>query len=359
MKKRALPNLVAAALLAVGAALTTAPLWAAGKVTQVRMSIDEDPITIRLARSLGYLEQEGIDIVPVDLEKIAGEDYLMQEPLTKGQIDASYHWFNHAIFGARHGFPIKAVMVFNDAPGMTVMVANRVKGEVRGVADFKGRRIAEGAGYGTKSVITNYLAVKAGLPARSYTPVMLGKEGRQEAVIQGLKDGTVDVMTFQEPVTSALIGTKMVSVLYDLNSKESTAKVLGAAFPAQTLLMSPKYIAAHPDTVQHLVNALVRAMRYINSHSAEEIAAKLPPDYFAGKDRASEVQLIRDTLPTFAKGDYSFSPAAVKLVTQINVTSDFDKSVEGQWRATGDKSKVHPEALYDNRFVQKAMRDIK
>jgi hypothetical protein len=53
-------------------------------------------------------------------------DYLMQEPLTKGRIDASYHWFNHAIFGARHGFPVKAVMLFNDAPGMKVMVANRV-----------------------------------------------------------------------------------------------------------------------------------------------------------------------------------------------------------------------------------------
>src|SRR5207237_2130677 len=123
------------------------------------------------------------------------------------------------------------VMVFNDAPGMTVMVADRVKGEVRGVADFKGRRVAEGAGYGTKSVITNYLAMKAGLPAHSYTPVMLGKEGRQEAAIQGLKEGTVDVMTFQEPVTSALIGTRMVSVLYDLGSATSLARVLcGASY---------------------------------------------------------------------------------------------------------------------------------
>jgi NitT/TauT family transport system substrate-binding protein len=349
MKGAIVASLIAAAALTAGAA---------DKVTRVRMSIDEDPITLRLANSLGYLKQEGIEIVPVDLAKLAGEDYLMQQPLMKGRIDASYHWFNHAIFGARHGFPIKAVMVFNDAPGMTVMVANRVKGEVRGVADFKGRKIAEGAGYGTKSVITNYLAVKAGLPARSYTPVMLGKEGRQEAVIRGLKDGTVDVMTFQEPVTSALIDTKMVTVLYDLNSKESTAKVLGAAFPAQTLLMSPRYVEAHPDTVQHLVNALVRTMRFINSHSAEEIAARLPPDYFAGKDRAAEVKLIRDTLPTFAKGDYSFSPGEVKLVTEINMGSEFDQSVEGQWRATGDKSKVRAADLYTNRFVNKAMKDI-
>jgi NitT/TauT family transport system substrate-binding protein len=352
MKKPVMACLLVAALFASGAAF-------AGKATPVRMSIDEDPITIRLAASLGYLKQEGIEIVPVDLEKIAGEDYLMQEPLMKGRIDASYHWFNHAIFGARHGFPIRAVMVFNDAPGMTVMVANRVKGEVRGVGDFRGRKVAEGAGYGTKSVITNYLAAKAGLPPHSYAPVMLGKEGRQEAVIQGLKDGTVDVMTFQEPVTSALLATNMVATLYDLNSRESTEKVLGAAFPAQTLLMSPKYIQAHPEAVQRLVNAFVRTMRFINSHSAEEIAAKLPPDYFAGKDRAAEIKLIRDTLPTFAKNDYSFSPEAVKLVAEINVTSAFDASVEGQWRATGDKSKVRPADLYTNRFVNKAMKDIR
>jgi NitT/TauT family transport system substrate-binding protein len=358
MKKPIAESLVAAAIFALGASLMPAASLAA-KLTQVKMSIDEDPIVLRIAESLGYLAGEGIEIIPVDLERLAGEDYLMQEPLMKGQLDASYHWFNHAIFGARHGFPVKAVMVFNDAPGMTVMVANRVKDDVRGVADFKGRRIAEGAGYGTKAVITNYLTGKAGLAPHSYTPVMLGKEGRQEAVIQGLKDGTVDVMTFQEPVTSALLATNMVTKLYDLNSKETTSKVLGAAFPAQCLLMSPDFIRGHPDTVQHLVNALVRALRFINSHSAEEIAAKLPPAYFGSKDREAEVKLLRDTLPTLARGDYSFSREAVHLVTDINLTSAFDASVEGQWRATGDKSKVHEGDLYTNRFVEKAMREIK
>src|SRR5271157_4043598 len=81
--------------LAFGSAVTAVPFAAAEALTQVRMSIDEDPIVLRLADSLGYLRLEGIEIVPVDLEKIAKADYLMQEPLTKGEIDASYHWFNH------------------------------------------------------------------------------------------------------------------------------------------------------------------------------------------------------------------------------------------------------------------------
>ena len=328
-------------------------------LTRVRMSIDEDPVVIRLAASLGYLRQEGIEIVPVDLEKLVPHDYLMQEPLTKGQVDAAYHWFSHTIYGARHGFPIKAVMVFNDAPGMKVMVANRVKGEIRSAGDFRGKRIAEGAGYGTKSVINGYMARRAGLPASSYTPVMLEKKGREQAVLQGLKDGIVDVMTFEEPISSNLLATNLATTLYDMSNGKSTAKVLGAPFPAQSLLMSPAYIEAHPETVQRLVNAFVRTMRFINSHDEEEIAARLPPDYFAGKDRAAEVKLIRDTLPTYARDSYALLPDAVKLSMDINLSSGFDRSEEGQWRATGDKSKVRPADLYTNRFVDKAMKEIK
>ena len=334
--------------------------WSAGStpVQTVRMSIDEDPIVIRLAESLGYFQQEGLNLVRVDLERLGIHDYLIQEPLVKGQIDAAYHWFNHAIYGARHGFPIKAVMLFNDSPGMTILVANRLKDQIHSAADFKGKRVAEGAGYGTKSVITNYLATKAGLAPGSYTPVMTGKEGRQQAVISGLKQGGVDVMTFQEPVTSALLDTGMVSTLYDLDSRESTSRVLGAPFPAQSLLMSPGFIQDHPETAQRLVNALVRTMRFINAHSAEEIAAKLPADYFAGKDRDAEIRLIRSTLPTYAKGEYSFSPAAVQLAVEINLSSNFDQSEEGRWRATGDKSRVSANQLYTNAFVSKALQQI-
>jgi hypothetical protein len=71
------------------------------------------------------------------------------------------------------------------------------------------------------------------------------------------------------------------------------------------------------------------------------------------------VKLIRDTLPTHTRGNYGFSPAEVKLATDINLSSGFDKSEEGQWRATGDKSKVRPADLYTNRFVDKAMREIR
>jgi NitT/TauT family transport system substrate-binding protein len=332
---------------------------AAEHLTPVRFAADDDVFVPALTESLGYFRVEGIEIVPVKVEGFEKEDYLLQAPLNRGQIDACYHWFQHTVFGAHHNLPVQAVMLFNDAPGITVMVANRVKDKIHNAADFAGRNVAQGAGYGTKSVLTGYLAAKAGVPPGGYTPVLMETTGRQEAVLAGLRAGTVDVMTFQEPITSALRETGLVTTLYDFNSRAATTKVLGASFPAQCLLMAPGYIAAHPVVVQRLANAFVRTMRFVNAHTAEEIAAKLPRDFFAKKDRAEEIRVLRATLSTYARDDYSIPPASAKLTVEILQSSRFDDSEEGQWRRDGENRNVVPAELYTNVFVERAMRQIK
>jgi len=187
--------------------------------------------------------------------------------------------------------------------------------------------------------------------------VMLKHDGRQEAVIKGLQAGSVDVMTFQEPITSALRDTGLATTLYDLNSKASTQQVLGAAWPSQSLLVAPAFAKAHPEAVQRLVTAFVKTMRYINRHSLQQIVAALPPSYFEGKDRKAEIHYLAETLPTFAKGDYSFSPAAVRLVVDSVSAYDFDNSAEGRWRGNAVNPNVDPSKLYTNRFVERAMRE--
>jgi NitT/TauT family transport system substrate-binding protein len=250
-------------------------------------------------------------------------------------------------------------MMLDDAPAMKVLVANRVKDQIHSAADFKGRVIAEGAGYASKAVITGYMAHQAGLPRKSYTSINHPSEGRLKLVLKDLRADKLDVMTFQEPVTSGLLETGLVTTLYDLTAREGTVKALGTAFPAQSILVSPQFIQEHPDTVQHLVNAYVRAMRYINSHTPDEIIAQLPADYVNGKNRAAQIKTIKATLPSYAKGDYAFPADAVHLVVDAMLWAAFDTSEEGIWRATGDISKVKAEELYTNEFVDRAMQQIK
>jgi NitT/TauT family transport system substrate-binding protein len=325
-------------------------------IDRVRLSGQEATVLPHLTAGLGNFEREGLDVTLVS-EINQPHDYMMQAALHQDELDASVHWFQHVLYGAANGLPVKAVMLLNDAPEVTVLVANRVKDQIKTAADLKGRNVAEGAAFATKSILTNYLATRAGLPLGSYTPVLAEFEGRREAVLQGLKDGKVDVMTFQEPMTSALRETGLTSTLFDMTNKASTVSVLGNPYPAQCLFVTPSYIEQHPEIVQRLVNAFVRTMRFVNSHSAQEIVDSVPPSYFEGKDRASEAARIRQKVGAFAK-DYRFTPGGVGLVIDAIQSAPFDGSEEGEFRARARTAHFDIDALYTNHFVERAMTAI-
>lgn len=345
-----------AALLPV---VLLAPAFAAAPAPplKLRVSINE-PLIAQLAVGLGAFAQEGIELEVVKVESVSPESYLMQQPLVDGKLDASFHWFQHVIFGARHGLPLKAVMMVADTPHLKIVVANRVKNEITTAADFRGRHVAEGAGYATKSLITSFLAHRAGVPREAYHAVGHQVEGRQETVIRGLRDGSIDIASFMEPMTSAIAATGEVTTLFDLTTRAGTVQALGAPWPSHSLFLSADFIAKNPATVQRLVNAFVRAMRFANRHTPEEIAARLPASYFAGKDRATELARIAKTLPGYARDNHAFTRGDLQPMVDAVLWSRFDDSVEGRFRAGGAKS-LRTEDLYDNRFVEVAMAAIK
>lgn len=345
-------------LLAAGQSAAARPAQTPHPV-KVRMSSDETPIVPLLAQSLGFLALEGIEIEQVSIETFAPNDFEMQRPMREGHIDAAYHWFNHAVFGARHGLPITAVMVFNDAPGMTVLVETSKAAQIRTPADFRGRAIASGAGYGTKSLITHALAARHGLTAADYSSVFTATQGREAGIMAGLKDQTVDVVTSEEPLTGTIRASGLALPLVDLTTGAATRAALGAPWPAQSLLMSPVFMRRSPQAAQRLVNAFVRTMRWIEAHSAEEIAGRLPESYFAGRNREQQIARIRPLLPGFAKRDYRVPPAGAKLVIDAVAAYPFDASESGRWRSTMSVSRVKAALTYDNRMVERAMARIR
>lgn len=322
----------------------------------VRISGKEVSIIPQLTMALGNFDKEGVRVALVDDTIYEGPHYRMQRALDRGEIDMSVHWFQHVFFGNAHDEPTVAVMMLNAAPGLTVMVADRVKSRVRSAADFRGLKVAEGMGYSTKSVIMNLLAARSGLAPGSYTRILAEPEGRLEATLRALEAGEVDVIAFREPHTSAILATNRVSTIYDLSSPEETERALGSAYPAQSVFTTPAFLRAHPDQAQRVVNAFVRTMRFVNSHSAEEIAAVMPAEFFAGKDREAEIAVLRASLPSFAKGDYGFKPGHARIMQQAIDSAQYDESIEGQFRAAARNKSLPVERIYDNRLVQRATK---
>jgi NitT/TauT family transport system substrate-binding protein len=364
-------------LLALPLPLALAPLARAGRPRggdPQRFTIRLAPmpgighLVPELALGLGYFRQAGIDVEIINVMNYIDDDFYSTKLLNDGTIDAEICWFHRVIFGIGNDQPARAVFLIEDSPHLTVLVANRVRDQIHGATDFKGRTIADSAGFSTRHYLTDFILARAGLSPDSYTTAPAEWSAKPEALIAALTAGKVDIVSSMEPMTSRLLATRLVTPLYRLESAAGTRQALGNIWPARCLYLSPRYIEAHPDRVQRVVDVFARTMGFINSHTAGEIIARMPAGYFspdvdndswADYKQAKSVE-IATVQPSLAHGDYSIPPSAAKLVFDVILRTPFDDSPEGRYRRTAAESgKAQPQMTYDNRFVEKAMREAR
>jgi len=60
-------------------------------------------------------------------------------------------------------------------------------------------------------------------------------------------------------------------------------KWLGGYWPTAAVLARTDWVKAHPKETQAVVNAMVATMRWINTHSAAQIADHLPADFVSNQ----------------------------------------------------------------------------
>jgi NitT/TauT family transport system substrate-binding protein len=105
--------------------------------------------------------------------------------------------------------------------------------------------------------------------------------------------------------------------------------------------MNCDWVAAHKATVQKLANALVKTLQWIKSHTPQQIADQMPPDY-AGSDRALYVKAIGDTIGMF-NSDGRMQPDGARNV--LAVQSQFNPDVKGK------QDSIDLAKTYTNEFV--------
>ncbi|MET1025814.1 MAG: ABC transporter substrate-binding protein, partial [Dongiaceae bacterium] len=119
-----------------------------------------------------------------------------------------------------------------------------------------------------------------------------------------------------------------------------TREALGGPYPAASFYVQSAWLEDHKEDAQKLANVFVKTLRYIASHSAEEIADKMPKDYYAG-DKEVYVKGL-------AEGKAMFTPDGRMPdqgpETVLKVLSTFSKNVEGK---QVDLSKTYTTAYVD------------
>ncbi|MFI0151062.1 ABC transporter substrate-binding protein [Streptomyces lydicus] len=262
----------------------------------------------RLTQQLGYFEDEGLHVTL--LTEPAGVQATTS--LISGDVQGVVGFYDHTLDLQVKGKQVESVVQLAHAPGEVEVVSNKAAGDLTSAKDFKGKKLGvTGLGSST-DFLTKYLAVKNGVQTNEFTPVAVGAG---QTFISALQQGSIQGGMTTDPTVAQIVDKKLGKVLIDMRTPEGSKEALGGPYPSSSLYMNTDWVNSHKDTVRKLAKAFVKTLKWMSTHSAEQIAAKMPADYAQG-GKQLYAQAIKDTLPMFTKDGVmpADGPATVERV---------------------------------------------
>jgi NitT/TauT family transport system substrate-binding protein len=296
------------------------------------------PLTV--TERLGYFKDAGLD---VEISDFAGGSQSLQAQIG-GSVDITTGSYEHTIQMQAQGKPLVAVVDLGRYPGIALGIAKSRVVEYKSFKDLKGMKIGVTAPGSSTNFMVSYLMIKAGLKPDDAS--FIGVGGGASAVA-AMRHGQLDAISNTDPVMSELETAGDVQIIADSRTADGSNQVYGGASPAAVLYMRPEFLRANPKTVQALTDAFVRGLHWIQSHSPEQIADLMPPEYQGG-NKTLYTTAIKKSLAIYSP-DGKFDPAA--CANTLKVLQVFDDKVKA---ASIDLSKT-----YDETFVDQAAKSVK
>jgi len=290
----------------------------------------------KLTEALGYFKDQNLTVDLID--EPSGKDTTVE--VVAGNVDMGSGSYDHTIDIAAQGKSIQMVTLLLQAPGEAVLVSSKKADTVKSPKDWKGLNAGvTSIGSGTHTIM-RALTVKAGLQVADVNYVAAGAG---DTFIAAMKQGKIDIGITTQPTVLRMLQSGDAKMHVDLFTPESTRAGLGGDYPFISLFAKSDYIAKNKDVVQRVVNAYVKTLKWINSHSAAEIADKLPADYYGG-DKAAYVQALNDSMKMFSP-DGKMPAGAPETV--LNVLKQFNEGVQ-------KNPNIDLKTTYTNDFVANA-----
>ena len=335
MKFKLTPTRLFHALTLAAAVVASSAALAADKVTIIIGGYEKQIyLPAKLTESLGYFKAEGLDVEL--LNEASGVD--AENEMLAGAVHGVVGFYDHCVDLQSKGKFVQSVVQFSQAPGEVELVSTKHP-EIKSMADLRGKSLGvTGLGSST-NFLSQYLMVKAGVPLGEFSTIPVGAG---TTFIMAMQQDKIQAGMTTEPTISRMLKTGEAQILVDMRTVEKTKAALGGTYPAASLYMSSDYVAKNKPTVQKLANAFVKTLKFINTHSAAEIADKMPKDFYAG-DKDGYIKALAD-------GKAMFTPDGVMPAggpeTVLAVLSAFSKNVKGK---TIDLSKT-----FTTEFVKNA-----
>lgn len=268
---------------AAGGALTMAPtILRAQKLERpgVHIAVGGQALTyylpLSVADRLGYFKDEGLD---VKISDFAGGSRALQA-VVGGSADVVSGAFEHTLNLQSKSQFYREFVLQGRAPMIGFGVSRKNMPDYSGPADLKGKKIGVTAPGSSTNMLVNFFLAKHGMTVNDVAIIGVGAGG---GAISALRSGQVDALSNTDPVLSMLERNDELQLIADTRSLNDTKEIFGGNMPAGCLYASQRFLDDNPNTAQALANAIVRADKFIHSHSPEEIVKVMPESYLLGE----------------------------------------------------------------------------
>jgi sulfonate transport system substrate-binding protein len=255
----------------------------------------------------GDFKSEGLD---VDIQDVQNGPKAV-EALVGGSADMVYGAIDYAFLLQPKGVSIVSVFLGANLSAIVLGLPPDKARAYKGPADLKGMTIGVTGPGGAAENMLRIVLGKGGLSLADVTSVGVGSGA---TAVAAMEVGKIQGIVLADPVIMRLTVDGFILPVVDTRTVAGQSFVYGGPAALAGATTTADYAAGHRDVVQHYVNALVKAVKWLHTAPNDEIVKLLPPEFYGGdKD-------IFDKVLTANKGiftaDGRTSPAEQQIAYQ-------------------------------------------
>ena len=292
-------------------------------------------LQLTLTEKLGYFKDEGLNVTVTDF----GGGAKALQSLIGGSADVVTGAYEHTIRMQAKGQPVVAVLELGRFPGIVLGVRKDRAAQVKSFKDLKGMKIGVTAPGSSTNFFVNALIAKDGLKPEDVSIIGVGAG---LSAVAAMKKGEIDAISNLDPVITKLEQDGDIVVLADTRTEDGNMKLFGGNNPAAVVYFKQDFIEKNPNTVQHVVNAFYKTMKWLEKASPEDVAKNVPEEFFLG-DRPLYLAAVKASRPMYSTTGI-IPPKGMQ--NALDMLVQFDPELKD--------AKVDLTKTFDDRFVKKA-----
>lgn len=275
-------------------------------------------LPLSIADINGYFKDEGLNVKVVDF---AGGSRALQA-VVGGSADVVSGAFEHTINLQSKGQYYRSIVQQGRAPMIVLGVSKKTMPNYQSPADLKGKKIGVTAPGSSTNMMVNFFLDKHGLKPSDVAFIGVGAGA---GAVTALRTGQIDALANLDPVIGTLMLEDELQIIADTRTLADTQSIFGGNMPAGCLYVAQKFIDQNPNTTQALVNAMVRANKWIHSVSPEEVAKTVPESYLLNNPDLY-IQGLKDNLEALSPdGSVDADGPQTALDAMAAFAPNFDK----------------------------------